>query len=481
MGKLYWWVLASLFLLVFVPILFFKIPFSGNEIRESYTAYSLIKTGKDTNGKIFPLLFKADGDYLSTLGVYLRIPTVYLFGLDSPGVRAAALPVGAFGLFSFYLILRKIFKNKNITGISLLLFCVSPLFIKTLIFSPGTVFTLSLILLSVSYWIDHKSHRKLLLKIILFLSAIFVIYVIRFEPGFIKFIKRESIISNILPSSYSFEIDKRLSFGKIYGSPLIKQKFNFNRIAFNKIYYGANSIFKSLIYPFDFERWFSPFQSQTIIAEDGGVSKVFPSFYFWELPVIFGGLLLFLKREKMTVLYFLLSIIPVIFFNNYFILLLPLSVICESLLLSYIFQRLKNQKIALAFVLIIYFSGLLIYLSLLKNNSNLWLSENDYQQNKIWDSITPTELWNDNIMVTDRYGEPVFYFLFYEKVDPGYFQANKVNGPIINGAIQRIERVGNVMFRSFNYSNEIKSKNQIWVGAGWDFGDKDNELKIVKT
>jgi hypothetical protein len=60
------------------------------------------------------------------------------------------------------------------------------------------------------------------------------------------------------------------------------------------------------------------------------------------------------------------------------------------------------------------------------------------------------------------------------------FESKKVLGPILENGVQRIDSVENIYFRSFNFRNEEKKSGQIWVGAGVDFGEKNNEIQITR-
>jgi hypothetical protein len=82
--------------------------------------------------------------------------------------------------------------------------------------------------------------------------------------------------------------------------------------------------------------------------------------------------------------------------------------------------------------------------------------------------------------VTDRFGEPAYYYLVYKGVDKNHFESKKVLGPILENGVQRIDSVENIYFRSFNFRNEEKKSGQIWVGAGVDFGEKNNEIQITR-
>lgn len=249
----------SKLILVFFVLSFFILrskvdfPVTLNEAKESYTAYSIIKTGKDTNGDFPGLFFRSDNNYLSSLGVYFRIPSIYLFGLNDLGVRLPSIAFSLIVVYVFYLVSRQFLKNKNKVLLATFLFAISPFFIQLNIFDLGMTLGLLFILLSVYFFIQNdfkfflitsfmailssfstlpfvlvslvfysyqKGKIKSLLTVILviFLStAIFL----KLNQEFSNFIVRETIIKDILPSSYTHLIDKKLSFGQNLLSPIV--------------------------------------------------------------------------------------------------------------------------------------------------------------------------------------------------------------------------------------------------------------------
>lgn len=52
----------------------------ADEVSQAYNAHSLLKTGKDMYGKVFPVLFRANGSYQPPVYTYLTILPVAIFG-----------------------------------------------------------------------------------------------------------------------------------------------------------------------------------------------------------------------------------------------------------------------------------------------------------------------------------------------------------------------------------------------------------------
>lgn len=474
MAKIFWIILSGWSVFVILLIINVKAPYTITEVRESYTAYSLGQTLKDTNGKTLPILFKADGDYLSTFGVYERLLPIKLFGLNNFGIRSAGIFIGALTIYLFYLFLRINFNKIWFISIPLILFSFSPLFIKNVIFDVGSLTLLTLLLAILT----NKKFRKLFSVTFL----IFTLAILIFNRDYVRDQFHKSILYTYMPQNYTFQIDKRLSFGLIYGSPLIINNHNFNRIVLNKFFYATNSIFDSFISPFNFEKVSFPFQSLTVLSKDSDFSNGLPILYFWEIPIIFLTFV-FVRKLPSNNLKLAIPVLLLVFLSKskLILLILPLISICESYFLDFIiYSSDKYGKYLIYPLICFYVLNVAVISDIFIQKSDRWSTDMDMVQYKIWNMLSEGDLKN-KIIVTDRFGEPVFYYLVYKKVNPEYYFSNKTNGAIIDNSVQRIDSVGNVYFRSFNFANEPKEKNEIWIGVGKDYGEKNLDLKLVKT
>lgn len=511
---------SKLILLVFVLLFFIlrsKIDFPAtlDEAKESYTAYSIIKTGKDTNGDFPGLFFRSDNNYLSSLGVYFRIPSIYPFGLNDLGVRLPPIVYSLITVYVFYLVSRHFLKNKNKVLLATFLFSISPFFIQLNIFDLGMTLGLLFILLSGYFFIQdnlkffliasflailssfstlpfvlvlllfysyQKGKIKPLLTVILaiFLSAVIFL---KFNQELLNFLVRETVIRDILPSSYTHLIDKKLSFGQSLSSPLLTEKFNFNRISHNKPFYGVRELFKSIISPFNFELLTSSFQSQTILAKERIDSVALPKFFFWEIPVIFIGLILLLKKKNPALSAFAFGILlsVLIFKEKALGLALPIVVFSETVFVFHLKKTLKPSyfKAAILLISVLLFFSYASFLDLLWYHKFSWFNEQDLRQYQIWDTLTVRDLEENKVIVTDRLGEPVNYFLFYEKVDSTFYQEQRKLGVITSAGIRRVEKVGNVEFKSFKYFESPRGLNEFWVGMAGEFVGENKDFEKI--
>lgn len=97
-----------------------------DEVSYGYSAYSLLKTGRDENGQFLPLSFASIGDYKNPVLIYSLVPSIALFGLNEFSVRITTALFGILSIPIFFLLLKSLFKNTWIGIIGSLLLAISP-------------------------------------------------------------------------------------------------------------------------------------------------------------------------------------------------------------------------------------------------------------------------------------------------------------------------------------------------------------------
>ena len=89
----------------------------GDEIDVGYQAFSLLKTGHDYKGNFLPLYIQSLSESRAPLLIYFSIPGVWLFGLNSLGVRITPI---IFGIASIYLLYKLVLLLSKSPRLSLL-------------------------------------------------------------------------------------------------------------------------------------------------------------------------------------------------------------------------------------------------------------------------------------------------------------------------------------------------------------------------
>lgn len=97
-----------------------------DEVSNAYNAYSVLKTARDEYGNFLPLTFKSFGDYNLPLSVYTLVPSIWLFGLNEFSVRLPSAIMGTITVLLTYLLTLTLFNNKKTAFLSSLLLAISP-------------------------------------------------------------------------------------------------------------------------------------------------------------------------------------------------------------------------------------------------------------------------------------------------------------------------------------------------------------------
>jgi len=70
----------------------------------------------------------------------------------------------------------------------------------------------------------------------------------------------------------------------------------------------------------------------------------------------------------------------------------------------------------------------------------------------------------NEVVISNKYGQPYIYFLFYSKYDPKSYQkvANLTKNPY--GDVGEVERIGKIEFRRVNWPSDRFTRNSLFVG-----------------
>lgn len=87
----------------------FPAGFTADEAAQGYTAYSILKTGRDEWGVRLPLTPRFFGDFKPPLLTYLLVPSIAVFGLNEFSVRLPNAILGSLAVVVVYFLVRKLF------------------------------------------------------------------------------------------------------------------------------------------------------------------------------------------------------------------------------------------------------------------------------------------------------------------------------------------------------------------------------------
>ncbi len=167
--RLYWGVVLGIFLIsVFFRFWLLQVvppsP-SLDEVSIGYNAYSLLHTGRDEYGNVFPLLLRAYDDWRPILYVYLTVPLVAFFGLNVFSVRLLSVVLSVATVCLCFLLVPLLFK-KGITAFGVKI-------------QPSLLGLTSALLLSISPWHIYLSRLGHEVNLGLFLTVVSVYLFLR--------------------------------------------------------------------------------------------------------------------------------------------------------------------------------------------------------------------------------------------------------------------------------------------------------------
>lgn len=435
-----------------------------DEAGQAYSAYSILKTGKDEWGDFLPLNPRGFGDYKPPVYMYLLVPFIAVFGLSEAAVRLPSAIAGILTvLITFYLI-RDLFKSPKLGLLTGFILAISPwhvyysrlgwesnvgllffmlgiwLFIKGVEKSKFlTVSALSfgfaglsyhsfkllvpmmVICLIVIFW---KQIKNLGQKPLLPAAGVVLIFVLVLGYGFIfSGASRRASDQSILKEENLSQL--RLSqVNDGLPQPL-------NRIVYNKYQFLVSKVADNYLGYYSSSFLFGPHRS------DGSVLN-FPSMgllYIWQLPLILIGIFHLLKnRSKAGAVLFswvLLAPIPASLTQDYMHAgraqaLFPALTIISAIGLYSISELLRSKK---SFTIFMYTAAVVITISVLWRVDNyLFHTFNKPLGGLVQgykEAIDFTEKNKgsyDKIIFTKSHSEPHAFLGFYAKVDPLKFQ-----------------------------------------------------------
>ena len=450
-----------------------------DEVSLGYNAYSLLKTGKDEWGKVFPLIFQAYGDYKLPGYVYILTPFVSIFGLNEFSVRFPSVIAGTLTVLFTYLVVKELLKksslSKNSEYISLLsallvaiepwsLFLSRPafeanlglcFFVAALYLFLRSLSTLrclpySLLFFGLTVW-TYNSYR---IFTPLFMLLLFFIYrkdlkqVIKSKSIFVTSIILTVVL--FLPMFYQLitgvgqERYKKVEIidaGAIDRIVNLRNRYNLNplaeRLLFNRPTYFLYNFSKNIISHFSYKYLFT----------EGGTNYQFsvPNFgllYKVDLVFLVIGLLFLIKlknRLSLILLFWLvLGTIPSSLTREAPHVLRSITMLPSIMIISAIgvwnvgsWLNSRKLRIVLKFFIFLYFLILLQSLSTYLEdyfvnyrNNYSWSWQYGYKQ--VVDFAKVNYQKYDKIIITKKYGEPHEFFLFFFPWDPKSYQ-NDVN------------------------------------------------------
>lgn len=482
-----------------------------DEAGQGYSAYSILKTGKDEWGDFLPLNPRGFGDYKPPVFMYLLVPSIAVFGLTEFAVRFPSAIAGILSVWIVFLLIRDLFKSPKLALISSFFLAISPwhiyysrlgwesniglmffilgiwLFVKA---AEKTRF-LSLSILSFSLAALSYHSFKLLVPL-MFISLVFIYW------KQLKTIKKDSFL---IPAIVLVAFGLIIGYGFIFSgagrrasdqsimkeenlSALRTNQYNdglpppLNRIINNKYQFVLSKISDNYLGYYSLPFLFGPHRS------DGSILN-FPSLgllYIWQLPLILLGIWYLLKfRSKNTAVIFawlLLAPIPASLTQDYMHAgraqaILPAFTLISAIGMYYFSEQLNNKSKKVLLI----FSALVIVLSVFWRIDNYLFHTFNKPLGGLKQGYSEVIAYTqknyskyDKIIFTKGQSEPHAFVGFYGKTNPSDMQnASKSWQQFETDGLRFLDmtdyNLGKYEFRNIDFSKERNEKNTLIIGT----------------
>lgn len=492
--------------------------FTPDEASQGYSAYSLLKTGKDEWGLSWPITsFRAFNDFRAPLQTYLIIPSVAVFGLNEFAARFPSAMFGSFAIIFIYFLAKKLFpKSENIGLWAAFFLAISPWNIQfsrmaleanysSFFFTGGLLFFLCALekpkyfLLSALLWgLDLYSYLAAKIFLPFFILGLLIFYrdkIFKFKKYLFSFLLILAIFASPLyldaffgPGNIrgkdviitNFSTENLSEISKVqYQSPLNKISPKLSRIFENKFVFSENKFVQNYLSYLSPAFWFAESGRETSYAIIPGRGL----FYLWMLPLLIYGFYILIKDNSKTtriiLLWLFLGILPAAITkegyrpNRAGSLLTLFELVSAYGLLS--LMEIKGFFNKLWQELII---GLVIFISLMFYLVDLFYfwpikfpDSMSYGYRDLISSIKPREDSYRQIII-DKGSESQIFVAFYDSVNPRDFQdASAAWWQEISDKkllfVDMIDKykLGKFTFKTFDKSADLSSGNLIVIPA----------------
>lgn len=487
---------------------------NADEAAFGYNAYSIIETGKDEYGKSFPLRFFSFGENKLPVMGYFMIPFVKIFGLNSISIRLVTLLIGVSSPLLLYLLTKELINDEKTALIASFLTSLSP-WIHTLSRNAheGVVSFFFIILAFIFFLKFIKNPRFYLFSLFTLFNALALFSHHIAKPFSIFFLiwlslfcfKKRSVLAYrklalifiifFIPifffalTEYSNPTNRINNLFYLSGQGFSSQLFELNAEHHNRIIH--NKLVESAIY---LSNQYLTYLSPTFLVIKGdsdprfglkGISPISAIEYFFFLLGLYY--LFKLKHEKrfLVLCILLISILTASTtwldssLTRSFFLIVPLIVIISYGAHNFHFS-LKNQMggrfvifcLFIAYLFFTFYSWDFYFNHYPKRALVVRAWQSGYKE--LVDYIKKNYDRFDNFYITDSYGQPYIFILFYLQYPPEKYQTQATLTTADKYGFGKIKKFDKFIF---NFTDPNEAINSVVIG----FPDNYTSLKDFKT
>lgn len=475
-----------------------------DETAIGYNAYSILQTGKDEYGKVFPLYFKSFGDYKLPLYIYLDVIPVKIFGLNEFSAR---LPSAFFGLLTIivsYFLIKELSGKKSLALLSALLLAINPwhLFYSRAAFEVSVALFLFCLGTLLLYLALEKSRRGMFwLGTVFFILAVYTynltrllspllyLLILFFYRKKVSNIKRSETISTVV-ILFILLLPFGLTFFDKAGAGSVKGTFLFTSNAvlaplleFRSYLVGLPELFSKIFFNnilllfWQYLQNIISYLSVTFLFLTGdshgnhGISNV-GQFYLFEIILIPLGIFEAI-RSKLRYGYLLLGWSSLVILvasltreapqaTRSFFLVLPLEIFSGLGVLVVVewLKTIKDRRVSkiLAVCFFAFMSYNIIYflssyfVRFPVSYAKSWRSPDKEVVNLIKQKSSDY----DEVVVDQSAGLIYTSLLFYQKFSPAQFQNTVQRGPDDKEGFSQVNSFGKFFYQKIDWSKDLK-------------------------
>lgn len=465
--------------------------FTWDEAALGYNAFSLIKTGRDEYGKILPIVFKSFGDYKPGLYIYFAVPAIKLFGLSEFTTRLPSAIVGTLTIIVLYLLTRNLSAS--------FLFAINPwsihfsrgaweanVFVFLLVLGTHTFIKKKYLLTAIFFGLTFWTYQGA--KMFTPLLTLLLLYIYRQELNLKKL---------ITPAILGLVILLPILLGLSSQSGRLK--------VFSVFSYTRSSEVVASILKADGGRDLLGFHAE-IVDQVRGIAQRYlnhlsPKYLFFtgdwsnlrqsipyygyfhlpEIVTILIGLVVLLRTNnqltKLLLGWLFLAVVPSALSRDIVSGVRSLPMIIPLTIISGIgLSRLFKPYFLLLLLSTFYFLDL-YFVHAPFFVAKDWLAA--YKPAFI--AMEPFKDKYKKIVITNVFGQPYIFMLFYYKIDPTTYQASARLLENANGDVGEVKTFDKYEFRRIYWPAERGGASTIFIGNESDLPSQDmNPLNLIK-
>lgn len=488
-----------------------------DEASIGFTAYSLLKTGRDEYGKWFPLSFQSLGDWKLPMYIYETAPFVAVFGMSELAVRLPSAIAGIATVFLTYFLILELTahtktKRESLALLGAFILSIAPWHIhmsRVESESNTAVFFVTLGLLAFLKSLRGKTNY-LIPAAVLFALTYFTyagnhIFTTLFVSGIVYLYHKEvravptwksaavvfGILFTIIVSQTLLGADRtKISGISIFGDPNVvysqievprDQHANsndiFSKLIHNRVTFAATSVWKNYINAYS-----APFLFISGAGNHAHNIQGFGNMYPIEAVFLFLGvvtLVCFRAYPAAKLMLVWLIIAPVAAsitkdapHTNRMFAVFPALTIVVALGIYALYENFKKEKfryIFIAFVSLIYLGSFLIYVDRYyvhfpRYEAQYW----GYGYKQLASVIEQPENANKKIIMSHPEYSPYIYLLFYTRYDPAAYQKEAVRYPPTSDAFIDVKNYNRFEFRAIDWQTDVALHNTLLVDLPQD-------------